>query len=207
MLTVDTNDFADLDEHRDLLAEDGRLDVRRADTPVEARGHQPGRQRLVGDGPAGPPPRRDGVRRRRDGPLGHLPRGVGPVDGRPGLPERAGQGQLDTADGPAVLLPNGHVLVTASPGVYKAPLHMFDFDGRALTEIAAPPDAPVRLVVQYDAAHPAERPDPLHRLHERRGDLHADRRARARVGSRRSTTAAGSSSSQAGTTYTSRARS
>jgi hypothetical protein len=60
----------------------------------------------------------------------------------PDFPNVAGQGQLGTADGAGVLLPNGHVLVTASPGVFQVPLHMFDFDGRNITEITPPPDAP-----------------------------------------------------------------
>ncbi len=63
------------------------------------------------------------------------------------FPNVAGQGQLDTADGPAVLFPNGHVLVTASPDVYETPLHMFDFDGASMTEVAVPPQAP------YDSSY------------------------------------------------------
>jgi hypothetical protein len=58
----------------------------------------------------------------------------------PDFPNVAGQGQLDVADGPAVLEPNGNVLIFASPGVFNPPGHMFEFDGRALTEIAAPPN-------------------------------------------------------------------
>ncbi|MGH7295376.1 MAG: hypothetical protein ACRELB_10605 [Polyangiaceae bacterium] len=57
----------------------------------------------------------------------------------PDFPNVAGEGQLDTADGPAALLPNGHALVASSWGVFNWPLHMFDFDGRNLTEIATPP--------------------------------------------------------------------
>jgi len=60
----------------------------------------------------------------------------------PDFPNIPGQGQLDTADGPAALLPDGHVLVVTSPGVYQAPIHMFEFDGASLAEIAAPPNAP-----------------------------------------------------------------
>ncbi len=60
----------------------------------------------------------------------------------PSFPVIAGEGQLDTADGPAVLAPDGRVLVAASPGVYNVPLHIFAFDGANLDEIAAPPDAP-----------------------------------------------------------------
>ena len=43
------------------------------------------------------------------------------------------------ADGPAALLPNGHVLVTASPGLFNAPLYMFEFDGKDLLPVATPP--------------------------------------------------------------------
>jgi hypothetical protein len=60
----------------------------------------------------------------------------------PDLPSVAGQGQLDAADGPAVLLPNGHVLLAVSPGVFNAPVHVFDWDGAAFTEVPAYPQAP-----------------------------------------------------------------
>jgi hypothetical protein len=65
----------------------------------------------------------------------------------PDFPNIPGVGQLDTADGPAVLLPNGHALVTASPGVYDTPLYMYEFDGRQLTEVPVPPDGP------YDSSY------------------------------------------------------
>ena len=38
-------------------------------------------------------------------------------------------GQLDAADGPASLLPNGNVLCSVSPGVFNPPTHFFEFDG------------------------------------------------------------------------------
>jgi hypothetical protein len=59
----------------------------------------------------------------------------------PDFPVIAGQGQLDVADGPAVLEPNGNVLIFASPGLFASPGYMFEFDGRALNQIAAPPNA------------------------------------------------------------------
>src|SRR5207245_2962131 len=40
------------------------------------------------------------------------------------FPDVMGQGQLDVADGPASLLPNGNVLVATSPGIFKIPLHV-----------------------------------------------------------------------------------
>ena len=59
----------------------------------------------------------------------------------PDFPIIAGEGQLDVADGPAALLPNGHVMVVASAGVFNSPAHVFEFDGTTLTEIGAPPGA------------------------------------------------------------------
>ncbi len=50
-------------------------------------------------------------------------------------------GQYDSADGPAAVLPNGQVLVSASPGVYLTPTHFWLFDGTHLTQVADPPNA------------------------------------------------------------------
>lgn len=47
----------------------------------------------------------------------------------------------DVADGPAALLPSGKVLVEASPGVFQAPAHFFEFDGTNLTQVSDPDDA------------------------------------------------------------------
>jgi hypothetical protein len=59
----------------------------------------------------------------------------------PDFPVIAGEGQLDQADGPAALLPNGNVLVAASWGLFNTPAHFLEFDGTSLTEIAAPADS------------------------------------------------------------------
>ena len=67
--------------------------------------------------------------------------GSGRWSAGPDFPVIPGEGQLDVADGPAALLPNGHVLVVASAGLFNVPAHVFDFDGQALTEIAGPPGA------------------------------------------------------------------
>jgi hypothetical protein len=58
------------------------------------------------------------------------------------------EGQLDAADGPAATLPNGHVLVATSPGVFNTPTHMFEWDGTTFTEVAAPPNAPMNTTYQ-----------------------------------------------------------
>ena len=60
----------------------------------------------------------------------------------PDFPVVAGEGQLDVADGPASLYPDGRVLVVASAGIFNSPAHFLVFDGHAFSEIAAPPGAP-----------------------------------------------------------------
>jgi hypothetical protein len=49
---------------------------------------------------------------------------------------------FDIADGPAALLPNGNVLMAASPGVFRPPIHFFEFDGTNLFPVADVPRAP-----------------------------------------------------------------
>ena len=58
------------------------------------------------------------------------------------------EGQLDAADGPAATLPNGHVLVATSPGVFMTPTHMFEWDGTTFTEVPAPANAPQNTTYQ-----------------------------------------------------------
>ncbi len=61
--------------------------------------------------------------------------------------------QVDTADAPSSLLPNGQVMVAASPGCYQTPATFYIFNGKKLKSIATPPNAPndssynVRLLV------------------------------------------------------------
>jgi hypothetical protein len=49
--------------------------------------------------------------------------------------------QLDSADGPGVLLPNGNALFVMSPGIFQTGSHMIEWDGTRFTEVAAPPRA------------------------------------------------------------------
>jgi len=60
----------------------------------------------------------------------------------PSFPVIAGQ-QYDVADGPAAVLPDGQVLLDASPGEYGKPAHFFVYDGarNTLTQVADAPDA------------------------------------------------------------------
>jgi hypothetical protein len=50
-------------------------------------------------------------------------------------------GQLDIADGPAVLLPNGHALCATSVGAYNFGAYFFEYDGTALNPVASTPNA------------------------------------------------------------------
>jgi hypothetical protein len=59
----------------------------------------------------------------------------------PDFPDVMGQGQLDVADGPASLLPNGNVLVAASPGIFHSPIHFFEFNGSSLIPEPGTPNA------------------------------------------------------------------
>ena len=54
---------------------------------------------------------------------------------------------LDIADGPAALLPNGNVLVETSPGVFKKGAVFFEWNGSALIEVPGPP--PAKLEPSY----------------------------------------------------------
>jgi hypothetical protein len=55
---------------------------------------------------------------------------------------RVGVQQLDIADGPAALLPNGNVLCMTSPGVFKPDVHFFEWNGTSFTEVAKTPNSP-----------------------------------------------------------------
>ena len=50
---------------------------------------------------------------------------------------------LDVADGPAAVLPNGNLLLGASPGIYRNGSVFFEWDGTALHKTSAPPAAPL----------------------------------------------------------------
>ena len=51
-------------------------------------------------------------------------------------------GNLDVADGPAALLPNGNVLVSASPGIYRNGTVFFEWNGTNLIPVPATPNSP-----------------------------------------------------------------
>jgi len=52
-------------------------------------------------------------------------------------------GNLDIADGPAALLPNGNVLMMTSPGIYNVGAEFFEWDGRNLNPVPGSPNAPI----------------------------------------------------------------
>jgi len=52
-------------------------------------------------------------------------------------------GNLDIADGPAALLPDGNVLMATSPGIFLNGVEFFEWDGHNLNPVPATPDSPV----------------------------------------------------------------
>ena len=51
-------------------------------------------------------------------------------------------GNLDIADGPAALLPNGNVLMMTSPGIFNTGAEFFEWDGSNLNPVPGSPNAP-----------------------------------------------------------------
>src|SRR5208283_1931417 len=49
---------------------------------------------------------------------------------------------LDIADSPAALLPDGNVLMMTSPGIYNTGAVFFEWDGTKLNQVSAPPNGP-----------------------------------------------------------------
>ena len=60
--------------------------------------------------------------------------GVGTWAAGPPLPSINGQ-QLDIADGPSAVLPDGNVLFQASPGVYNPPSYFFEYNGVGIQQV------------------------------------------------------------------------
>jgi Kelch motif len=55
--------------------------------------------------------------------------------------EKVNGQQLDIADGPAALLPDGNVLVDTSPGIYETGTSFFEWNGTAFNSVPGPPNA------------------------------------------------------------------
>ena len=54
---------------------------------------------------------------------------------------KSGSTYYDEADGPGALLPDGNVLLAASPGVFNTPTQFFEFDGKNLNKVVNTPNA------------------------------------------------------------------
>ena len=59
----------------------------------------------------------------------------------PTFPKKGRREYFDEADGPAALLPDGNVLLAASPGDFKTPTKFFEFDGTHLKRVKRTPNA------------------------------------------------------------------
>jgi hypothetical protein len=60
----------------------------------------------------------------------------------PNFPKLSNGQQLDIADGPAALLPNGNVLCMTSPGVYKTDAYFFEWNGTGFKQVPRTPNSP-----------------------------------------------------------------
>jgi len=60
----------------------------------------------------------------------------------PNFPLNGAGHQLDIADGPAALLPNGNVLCMTSPGIYAPSAQFFEWDGTSFIPEPGTPNAP-----------------------------------------------------------------
>lgn len=60
----------------------------------------------------------------------------------PSFPTIDGVGDINIADGPAAWEPNDKVLMMASPSFGDAPSFFFEWDGKDLTQVPGPPNAP-----------------------------------------------------------------
>lgn len=69
--------------------------------------------------------------------------GTGAWKAAPDFPTDSSGDQIDIADGPACLLPDGSVLCMASPGVYNSPSYFFelDFQTGLLVPVLGPPNS------------------------------------------------------------------
>ncbi len=52
-------------------------------------------------------------------------------------------GNLNIADGPAALLPDGNVLMGTSPGIFQLGVQFFEFDGTRLIPVPGTPNSPI----------------------------------------------------------------
>ena len=57
-----------------------------------------------------------------------------------------GAGQLDIADGPGAILPNGNVLLATGPGYTHQGVYYFEWDGTSLNPVPGTPNAPNEVV-------------------------------------------------------------
>ena len=147
VLTVDANDTKDLD-YTEILT--GGKWAFAGDTPVElpdlntsTNSHELGPQVLRPDGTV------FAVGATAAGVTAIYTPSTGKWAQGPTFPVSKGTTHFDSADGPASLLPNGNVLVAASPGVFKTNTKFFEFDGAALNAAPSVPDGAQHSSYEY----------------------------------------------------------
>jgi hypothetical protein len=137
VLTVDANDTADV-YHTEILTSGSWASA--GDTPVElpdlntkTNSHELGPQMLRPDGTV--------FCVGATGYTAIYTIATGTWTQGPTFPIASGTTYFDEADGPAALLPDGNVLLAASPGVYKTDTEFFEFDGTKLNQVTGTPNA------------------------------------------------------------------
>ena len=138
ILTVDANDLADLRSTEIYHPDLGRWTFA-GDTPVQITDLDPDGS---GSHEVGPNVVRADGTVLAIGGNGHnaiYDPGTQHWSSAPDLPAVDGQ-QLDIADGPAALLPNGKVLLLASPGVFETPSYLYEYDGTSFVEAPRTPN-------------------------------------------------------------------
>ena len=138
ILTVDANNTADLshteilDPHTGTWTSAGETPVQISDTNPDGSGsHEVGPNVLLADG-----------RVLAIGGNGHnviYDPTAKTWTQLPDMPMRNSR-QLDIADGPAAMLPNGNVLMVASPGVFDVPSYVLEYDGTQFIDAPRTPD-------------------------------------------------------------------
>ncbi|HTR52904.1 MAG TPA: hypothetical protein VMJ10_19450 [Kofleriaceae bacterium] len=147
ILTVDTNNVDDLreseilDPHTGIWSFAGDTPVKIDDTDADGTGsHEVGPNVLRADGTV--------IAFGGNGHNALFDPATKIWSAAPDTPTRDNQ-QLDLADAPAALLPNGNVLLVASPGVFGTPSYIFEWDGTQFDDVPQTPNCPIDTSYQF----------------------------------------------------------
>ena len=138
LLTIDTNNLADLSQAEIFDYRTGAW-TSAGDTPVQISDTLPNNKGTHEIGPEVLMPTGDVIALGGNGHNVVYHTATQSWSTAPDLPMK--NGQLDVADGPGAMLPNGKVLFAASVGFTGQGTTFFEWDGTAFTEVAGTPNA------------------------------------------------------------------